>query len=381
VGTVWILGAGFSKPLGGPLLGKLLSPESERDLLVRYRAAPLLWTPEANAARWLYRYGRGGRVPMGAGSFIQGENLWDDAEQYLDYLDTAAEKGAGSPACDRLLEILSDQKVDQKVAIHLRIQQGAAVLIPMAAAARRLLAAECCAFLEGVDPDSERWSPYRRWFREVFVWGEDTVVTFNYDLVPEMLADSQQRRDLFQYRKKPGCSSLLKLHGSVNWALQSTLAVETNAGVRNALTCDDSHLAIAGPGPGKQRLSSGVFKPFWDEALAALEKAAAIVFVGYRFPPTDAEAREKLLAAIRKNKDEKHLAIHTVLGPNTSSDDSRRLRGLLEHAMSGVRKPTMLPLHPNDRCYSLWQHPLWAEDFFSIVVPRSITSPHELTLP
>jgi len=50
VGTVWILGAGFSKPLGGPLLGKLLSPESERDLRVRYSKMPQLWTHHASHA-------------------------------------------------------------------------------------------------------------------------------------------------------------------------------------------------------------------------------------------------------------------------------------------------------------------------------------------
>jgi hypothetical protein len=212
------------------------------------------------------------------------------------------------------------------------------MLTLMAAAARRLLAAECCSFLEGVDPDSERWAPYQRWLHEVFRWAEDTVVTFNYDLVPEMLAQSQLVRERFQYRTKepganePGYSPLLKLHGSVNWLLQSTLAVKTDADDRAALTCDDSELAIAGPGPSKQKLSSGRLQWCWTEALAALEKAAAIIFVGYRFPPTDAEARGKLLGAIRKNKDEHHLAIHTVLGPNTSSDDSRRLQASLGQA-------------------------------------------------
>ncbi len=359
MGIVWILGAGFSKPLGGPLLGKLLSPESERDLHVRYSEIPQLWTPQTKAARWLYDYGRKG-VLVGD-RFIQGEDLWEDAEQYLDHLDTAAEKGAGSPACDRLLRILLDHG----------LEHGPGMLTLMAAAARRLLAAECCSFLEGVDPDSERWSPYQRWLHEVFVWREDTVVTFNYDLVLETLAASQRRRESFQYRAgEPGCSLLLKLHGSVNWGLRGSQAVETNAGVRYALTCDDDQLAIAGPGPGKQRLSSGLFEWCWTEALAALEKAAAIVFVGYRFPPTDAEAREKLFGAIHKNKDQQQLAIHTVLGPNTSSDDSRRLRGLLEHAMAGVRNPR----GGGGLGYSLVQQPLWAEDFLSVVNRSSIVS-------
>src|SRR5712692_6432569 len=96
-------------------------------------------------------------------------------------------------------------------------------------------------------------------------------------------------------------------------------------------------------------------------------KAAKPLFVKL-FPPTDAEARGRLLGAIRKNS-EQYLPIHPVLGPNTSSDDSRRLRGLLEHAMAGVRNVR----GGGGRGYSLEQQPLWAEDFFSVVVPRSIT--------
>jgi hypothetical protein len=111
-----------------------------------------------------------------------------------------------------------------------------------------------------------------------------------------------------------------------------------------------------------------------------MEKAEAIVFVRYRFPPTDAEARGRLLGAIRKNRKHRILAIHTVLGPNTSSDDSRRLRGLLEHALAGVRKPAAPGMDSQGESgwYSLEQQPLFTEDFFSVVTRKSITSPYEL---
>ncbi len=119
-------------------------------------------------------------------------------------------------------------------------------------------------------------------------------------------------------------------------------------------------------------------------------KAAKPLFVKL-FPPTDAEARGRLLGAIRKNS-EQYLPIHTVLGPNTSSDDSRRLRGLLEHAMAGVRKPAALlapqfkasvqiPQRQSGRWYSLEQQPLWTEDFFSVVDRRSLVDPYALILP
>src|SRR5205823_2681786 len=121
-----------------------------------------------------------------------------------------------------------------------------------------------------------------------------------------------------------------------NWVLQvdpngsSRKKVRTDIlNRRLALDCGDDELSIAAPGPSKQSLSAGAFQPYWEQAMEALRTASAIVFVGYRFPPTDAEARERLLGAIRENTQE-YLAVHTVLGPSTNSDDSRRLSGLVE---------------------------------------------------
>lgn len=385
MGIVWILGAGFSRPLGGPLLGNLLSAESARDLGIRYPDASYRKDPATPAVRWLFQYGNPNRPAsyrlLGkSGKRIPGERLWDDAEQFLDYLDTAATKGPEGPLALRILGIL-----DSALGIDAALQsyQG---LNRMTHAARRLMAAECCSFLEGIDPDSERWSPYQRWLREIFTFGEDTVVSFNYDLVVEMLADAQSARDRFQYRrtqKDPNdrppvvFSLLLKLHGSVNWAIlrdgEKPTGIDTNSGVRAAIYAPDPALAIAGPGPHKKTLSQGLFKWCWDEAHSALASADTIVFIGYRFPPTDAEARQEILGAIQDN-DSTHIAIHTVLGPNVMSDDSRRLKGLLEHATrhkrvdrNGAVAPGVTP-----RTFSITQHPLWAEDFLSVVDRRSL---------
>jgi hypothetical protein len=216
------------------------------------------------------------------------------------------------------------------------------------------------------------------------------MITFNYDLVVETVAEAIKSQVRYTIGSRPGSGvTLLKLHGSVNWILQadpndsSRKKVKTeHLNRRLALDCADDELAIAGPGPSKQSLSSGAFQPYWEQALDALRNASAIVFVGYRFPPTDAEAREKLLGAIRENKQE-YVAIHTVLGPNTSSDDSRRLSGLVEHAVAGKRR--MVPeeltadnVFPN-RCYNIRQQPLWAEDFFSVVDRGRILRPDRLT--
>jgi hypothetical protein len=375
MGIVWILGAGFSKALGGPLLGKLLSPEADRDIKVRYGNAPL-WTPAANVARFLYRYGLANKkrnsVRAPTGAVFDGEDLWEDAEQFLDYLDTAAE--SANPGRVRLLEIVGDQKL-----LGLGLDPNETTIKKIARAARKLLVAECSAFLEGANPLSERWSPYRRWLEQVAT-GDDIIVTFNYDLVVETI---QRTVDA----ACPGQgAALLKLHGSVAWTFEGaadlsitpTTVVDWKENVHGALL-DEAEPAIAAPGPSKQRFSHGLFENAWSRALTFLRAASAIVFIGYRFPPTDGEARQRLLGAIRENP-RQYLPIHTVLGPNTASDDSRRLHGLLAHACSTRRFPlgdgeTAETTLAGRDCYTIRQQPLWAEDFLSVVERGHILRP------
>ena len=58
-------------------------------------------------------------------------------------------------------------------------------------AARRLLGAECCSFLHSVDVAAERWRPFHRCASQLT--GEDTIVTFNYDRVVELVGADKTR--------------------------------------------------------------------------------------------------------------------------------------------------------------------------------------------
>jgi hypothetical protein len=371
---VWILGAGFSKPLGGPLLGKLLSPEAERDLDVRYFGSGALGTLHAQLVRFLFRYGlaakKNNAVQAPGGQVFDGEDLWEDAEQFLDYLDTAAE--SNGPGRFRLLKILGDERL-----AVLKLAPNESTIQAIALTSRRLLVAECSGFLVGANPHSERWSPYRRWVEQL-VAPEDVIITFNYDLVVETIRG---------FVKRPSSGSeatLLKLHGSVDWVLEGVAGqTPQDSGVIRRLSPnyvleDPAEPAIAAPGPSKQRFSRGVFRKYWEEALDSLKSASAIVFIGYRFPPTDAEARERLLDAIRNNPNQ-YLPIHTVLGPKTASDDSCRLHGLLEHALSSKRRvvpPDLIADNLAPRlCYTIHQQPLWAEDFLSVIERSRVLRP------
>src|SRR6266849_5122262 len=134
--VVWILGAGFSRSLGGALA----------------------WDRERGET---------------------GEELWQDAEEYLQILDAAA-SDPRSPWATRINRI---------VHTHLNRVQGPEraqpSLVEINGAARRLLAAECSAFTKVLDLQSEPVTQYATWARRL--GPEHTIITFNYDKLLELL--------------------------------------------------------------------------------------------------------------------------------------------------------------------------------------------------
>jgi hypothetical protein len=219
----------------------------------------------------------------------------------------------------------------------------------------------------------------------------DTIITFNYDCVIELL--NKVSRNIHVVRLggdqgSPGRARLLKLHGSVNWKIsglepdgsmlptgkESSIKVEPQDDFDFALKCEDHELAIASPGPIKKAVSAGWLAELWDEAERAIRDADAVVFVGYRFPPSDSHARERLLSALASNT-RPYLAVHTVLGLH--SPDTPRLTQLLRFALS-TREPQPFNEHPssdpNLRRYTLANHPLYGEDFLSVFPPSWLTN-------
>jgi hypothetical protein len=86
------------------------------------------------------------------------------------------------------------------------------------------------------------------------------------------------------------------------------------------------------PGQHKLNLPTGLLKCIWDPAMAAIEAADAIIFVGYRFPETDNMAKRRLIDALKKNP---NAMVHIVLGAN--NPDMPRLRGMIEWTRSKDR--------------------------------------------
>ncbi len=360
--TVWILGSGFSKPLGGPLLDDLLSDATNALVDAIY---PTLIEPsrpvsaehaDAAAALQVVRTLFSTHGPVARGNYHQ--RFWSDAEAFLDYVDAAAQSGV--PA-----NIFLDSVASRVGVRDVRVDG-------LRHAGRRLVAAACCAFLHAAIPMQERWKPYRSWAEALNP--SDTIVTFNYDRVLELL----KAFDIFvpgEARPDGARPVVFKLHGSVDWARKKqgdgTFVYSLGRGDAEgapvdpefALTCPVEEIGIATPGPTKE-ISTEELGPVWRRALERIKTAEVIVFVGYRFPPSDAEAREKLLGAIRENANAR-IDVHTVLGPRQHADDVVRLAQMLKAVLRlAGRKETAV----NNAAPSYWvaTHALYAEDFFTV---------------
>src|SRR6185436_12056901 len=187
---------------------------------------------------------------------------------------------------------------------------------------RRALAAQCSQFWRIANTRGERWSPYRTWVKRLEAQ-HDTLVSFNYDCVVEQAAQAAGGRVTALLPGEPASPAsvkLLKLHGSVNWALSdgSCARVQIDDVLKGT-----PEIAIAAPGESKAEYADGKFGALWREAESAVESAESIVFLGYRFPESDAEARRRILSCIVNNRTQE-LHVHTVLGADLGHRDAVR---------------------------------------------------------
>jgi hypothetical protein len=292
-------------------------------------------------------------------SATDGRRIWAHAEDFLDYLDTAAVNKTGA-AAKWLHEHIKPygHNPSQGKTEFTTIDRFRAM-------ARQIMAAETSIFTRDADVKTEKWSPYRKWGSQLSA--DDTIVTFNYDLVAEM--SSERVEPYFGGALPADAPVLLKLHGSVDWRRRPEGGGFERAGRDHAATCSNDDVCMGTPGPSKSAMCQEL-AALWDAAVRAIRSADAIVFVGYRFAPGDAQARETLLEAIA-GMQQRHVSLHIVLGPpaGTSAGDIVRLESMLKHTADrtravngyGPRKPE--GMHTAD--VKVW--PLYAEDFLSVV--------------
>ena len=153
---VWVLGAGFSKPLGGPLLPQLFTEEAQRQARAVFPEPDYgFWTMVIAAIPAFYRQHK--RTDGNAG-------FWGDAEQFLDLLDSAADTlAARDSGLGHLPQPIIMHLVQQTFSRLTKSTELPALLSEVRDEAKRLLVAECSAFLVELGVKSERWEPFRRW--------------------------------------------------------------------------------------------------------------------------------------------------------------------------------------------------------------------------
>jgi SIR2-like protein len=357
--VVWILGAGFSVPLGGPLFRQIISPETLRTLTG--------WDEYTSQRRFLRPGSRmiGSDFDVGPLSDIVhacyhsglDTKLWGDAEEFLDRLDIATSEPTGMLARD-VRKCLRDMA--QRPGVDADLFETLGLYLPdiIHTEAIRFVAGACSAFLvraaqnPTVVDRSEQWDPYRRWFDQLRL-GYDSVITFNYDEALDLLASYGKRKYSQRRFISPvvdgeafavpalQCVPIYHLHGHVRWKrVDDTIRLGEPAYV------DPQNSVIGLPGQQKSALPDGLLRCVWDPAMAAIRDAEAIVFVGYRFPETDNMAKRRIIEALQKNSEGK---VHVVLGANNI--DTPRVQAMLEW----TRAPSAVKVHP-----------MWSQDFFPV---------------
>jgi hypothetical protein len=368
--TAYIVGSGFSVGVGGPLLYDLLSDRGQAEMLARFPALK----PCEYVYNVFWQHQRNNPKAVGK------EILWSQAEEFLDYVNTIA-----STTGDRasvLEKILRDPSLGSFTTI--------AAFARLAAFA---IAAEC-SFAMGQNPLRESWEPYVAWAREL--QRPDAVITFNYDTVLETIA--RHTPDIATNLKKssvvlPRDPSMpkdnqvipvFKLHGSTEWFMKGNIGSATysyNEEGEPPLNLETAFQhgftpLMGMPGPSKRDHCTQQFDGLWELARHHLRTADVLVFMGYRFPPSDSFARTELLTALKDNE-KKYLRIHTVLGPNLHHENTVRLTKLLELTMKAAGRfqypePQSRP-HPNySPSFALLPQPLYVEDFMTVISDREL---------
>lgn len=259
--VIWLLGAGFSKSLGGPLFSELLSKETAR------------WV-----RAWLVSQNLGNKFPGRAlRVYDDGKKalLWDNAEECLSLIDQAR---TNSVAGQVLTEVFVGNVKD------------------LWSAMTQFVAVATCHYVDQVKEASrlpEAWQPYQEWAQALS--DRDAVISFNYDRVVEQLLTRTNNR------LKPS-----KLHGTV-----PNLDV-----LRSHLEKGEAISEIATPGPGKVtvRDSSTDIDAAWAQAEQALESAQRLVVIGYSFPVSDPVVRSFVLSKCNATR------VDIVVGPEADGD-------------------------------------------------------------
>jgi SIR2-like domain len=216
--VVWVLGSGFSRSLGGPLLDDLFDEHRwawARSLITDLaRRRQLAQEPKilAKLERLQDIY-----------AVVRDKKLrapWRNAEEFLEMWEIATDDRAGSSDRERCRQLLVNiikrcLKSPERELMIAELTAGG----PSDGRARSYLVAMTHEFLHQTKPEGEKWAPYVRWAGGLTA--NDQIITINYDLVIERAYEAAFKEGITKTGlfapKESRLGMLHKLHGSVDW--------------------------------------------------------------------------------------------------------------------------------------------------------------------
>lgn len=306
-----ILGAGFSKPAGGPLLRELLT-----ETVVAHSEA------EGEALAFLASLVEE-RQSTNVASTI--ETVFSEVWREAHTGGSIESRGESWLAADLLNELT----------VHL---------------------ASVCGQVH-VRRSTNLWATYIHFFDDLYRKSQSlAVITFNYDMLVEQLLDDLGLR--FDYGTSVGIRfensrrrqrlsragsqvSVMKLHGSASWGVcrgctQSGRSPDLITAFEGAYTrtrrkrcpvCESKSkfldAGIIPPILGKAGEAQRE-KPVWEASRKALKRAREIIVIGYSLPPSDTEAKS-LMGEVRFLG--RRPRIRIVCGPGGAPDTYREVFG------------------------------------------------------
>jgi hypothetical protein len=168
--------------------------------------------------------------------------------------------------------------------------------------------------------------------------GENTFITFNYDtLLEEALTElnlpityGSRIESPFTPKAKSRTepTPVYKLHGSVNW---------TRTGEESkAIKAFEHYFQITTPQllpelvpPTWKKIFENEIETIWEEAVEKLTTATRIIIIGFSMPPTDMHFKYLLAAGLKQN-----ISLRQVLfvNPDTGNDLKPRVENMLRQA-------------------------------------------------
>lgn len=134
---------------------------------------------------------------------------------------------------------------------------------------------------------------------------ENSFITFNYDTILEETLDALGIGywlgfDGLGKERRTSRANVFKLHGSVNWAIPK--------GARTKIEVSKDYRSIVDEGltpqiipPTWKKDSRGAFDDIWNHSLQALSDATRVVVIGFSIPPTDQHFKYLLAAGLQEN--------------------------------------------------------------------------------